>query len=69
VTEPAAPPRPHTELRRVTIYRHDDRLDVMTRRGIGFGWRCTCGEKAPRVMSRDAAIAGKREHEAGHRTP
>jgi hypothetical protein len=61
-----APARPKTELRRVTIHEHDDRLRVMTLRGVGFSWRCTCGARGRVRSERTAALHDKALHEAGH---
>jgi hypothetical protein len=60
------PARPKTELRRVTIHEHDDRNDCMTVRGVGFSWRCTCGERGRIYAQRGFALAEKRLHEQRH---
>jgi predicted SprT family Zn-dependent metalloprotease len=63
------PERFKTELRRVTVCEHDERLEVKSVRGIGFSWRCTCGERGLIRRTRLTALDDKREHEQEHRTP
>lgn len=59
--------RPRTELRRVTVCEHDERLEVKSVRGIGFAWRCSCGARGKVWRTRAGALWGMREHEDTHR--
>jgi hypothetical protein len=61
------PERFKTELRRVTVCEHDERLEVKSVRGVGFSWRCTCGERSKVYRSREMAALAKLAHEQEHR--
>ena len=61
-----APPRPHTEMYRVSCRHVDHELGCVVLRGIGFSWRCTCGARGKITGDRSEALEAKRKHEAEH---
>jgi hypothetical protein len=59
----------HVTVRPVRRELRDEALRCRRVSGIGFAWRCTCGERGPIVSDYREARAGGQAHRAATATP
>ncbi len=59
---------PHVTVAPVRVKLSDDELKTDRLRGVGYTWKCTCGDHGGRFASYGQARGEARAHERGHRT-